>query len=150
MSKKRIIKVGDRFGKLTIIKEVEPNITPSGTKQRKFLCKCECGNVVVRTSSIIRNQYANCGCDTTRHRDVTMMYKGRVIKKFLLTTYIGMKRRCYDVNLRQYKDYGGRGIIICDEWKNDFFSFYDWSIANGASKELTLDRRDNDGDYLLA
>lgn len=150
MAKKRIIKVGDRFGKLTIIKEVEPNITPCGTRQRKFLCKCECGNVVVRTSSIIRNQYANCGCDTTRHRDVTMMYKGMVIKKFLLTTYIGMKRRCYDVNLRQYKDYGGRGIIVCDEWKNDFFSFYDWSIANGASKELTLDRRDNDGDYCPA
>ena len=48
MAKKRIIKVGDRFGNLTIIKEVEPNITPCGTKQRKFLCKCECGNVIDR------------------------------------------------------------------------------------------------------
>ena len=47
--KKLDVKVGEKFGMLTIIKEVEPNITPCGTKQRKFLCKCECGNEVLRS-----------------------------------------------------------------------------------------------------
>ena len=68
MAKKRIIKVGDRFGKLTIIKEVEPNITPCGTKQRKFLCKCECGNEVVRAMSTLSNgAKTSCGCDKSSY-----------------------------------------------------------------------------------
>lgn len=46
MPARSIINKGDKFGKLTIIREVEPNITPCGTVQRKFLCKCECGNIL--------------------------------------------------------------------------------------------------------
>lgn len=147
MSKKRIIKVGDRFGKLTIIKEVEPNITPCGTKQRKFLCKCECGNEVVRTMAALRDPYADCGCKKRYIKGKERTYKGRVIKSFLFTTFEGIKKRCYDEKFRQYKNYGGRGIRICNEWMNDFFTFYDWAIENGASEELTIDRIDNNGDY---
>lgn len=80
-------------------------------------------------------------------RSKTITYKGRLIKRFLLTTFEGMKKRCYDTKFKQYKDYGGRGIAICEEWMNDFFSFYDWAITNGASKELTIDRKDNNGNY---
>lgn len=46
-----------------------------------------------------------------------------------------------------YHNYGGRGIAICDEWKNDFRSFYDWALANGYSHGLTIERKDNNGDY---
>lgn len=58
-----------------------------------------------------------------------------------------MKKRCANANDQAYRNYGGRGISVCDEWKIDFKNFYEWSIANGYEEELTIDRRDNDGNY---
>lgn len=147
MGKSKEIKIGEKFGKLTVIKEVEPNITPCGTKQRKFLCKCECGNEIITTMANLRNEYADCGCEKRYIRGKKRYYKGRLIESYLYTTYQGMIRRCSDHNFRQYKNYGERGICVCEEWENDFFSFYDWAIANGASEELTIDRVDNNGNY---
>lgn len=65
----------------------------------------------------------------------------------LYSIWSGMKRRCYNKNERAYKHYGGRGITICDEWKNDFMSFYDWAMNNGYSEGLTIDRIDNNKGY---
>lgn len=70
----------------------------------------------------------------------------RLTKK-LQQTLSDMKQRCYNFHHKAYKDYGGRGITICDEWLKDSGSFYDWSINNGASLELSIDRIDNNGNY---
>ena len=59
----------------------------------------------------------------------------------------GIKKRCYNQNEKCYCHYGGRGIIVCDEWEDDFLAFYRWAMANGYSDELTIDRIDNDGNY---
>lgn len=59
----------------------------------------------------------------------------------------GMITRCYNPNSKDYSRYGGRGITICDEWLNDFMSFYKWCNENGYKKELSIDRIDNDGNY---
>lgn len=58
-----------------------------------------------------------------------------------------MKERCYNKNSTNYDRYGGRGIQVCEEWKNDFMSFYNWAMENGYQENLTLDREDNDGNY---
>jgi len=58
-----------------------------------------------------------------------------------------MKQRCYNPNSSDYKFYGNKGIKICDEWLNDFKAFYNWSMANGYTEELTIDRIDNKGNY---
>lgn len=58
-----------------------------------------------------------------------------------------MKRRCYNPHFEQYKDYGGKGVGICSEWKNDFLSFYRWAMANGYADNLTIDRKDISGNY---
>lgn len=58
-----------------------------------------------------------------------------------------MKFRCYNNKSKNFKHYGGRGIYICDEWKNDFLSFYNWSMDNGYNDMLTIDRIDNNGSY---
>ena len=59
-----------------------------------------------------------------------------------------MKSRCSDIkDEHHYKHYFGRGITVCDEWKNDFMNFYNWSMENGYSDDLELDRIDNDGNY---
>lgn len=58
-----------------------------------------------------------------------------------------IKQRCYNKKHIAYKNYGGRGITVCDEWKNDFMSFYNWAINNGYNDNLTIDRIDNNGNY---
>lgn len=67
--------------------------------------------------------------------------------EFIHTSYICMKSRCYRLTDKCYDIYGGRGIKVCDEWLNDFGSFYFWAINNGAKKGLSIDRIDSNGDY---
>jgi hypothetical protein len=64
----------------------------------------------------------------------------------LYQVWVNMKKRCYNKDNKQYKDYGGRGIIVCDEWMNPKI-FIEWCLANGWEKGLQIDRRDNDGNY---
>ena len=58
-----------------------------------------------------------------------------------------MKQRCYNTNRSNYKYYGGRGIVVCDEWLNDSQTFYDWAMSNGYKEDLTIDRIDTNGNY---
>lgn len=58
-----------------------------------------------------------------------------------------MKDRCYNINSKDYKNYGRRDIAVCSEWKDDFMTFYDWSIHNGYDDTLTIDRIDNNKGY---
>jgi len=58
-----------------------------------------------------------------------------------------IKDRCFNKNVKDYKDYGGRGISVCDGWVNNFQSFYDWAISNGYRRGLEIDRENNDGNY---
>jgi hypothetical protein len=58
-----------------------------------------------------------------------------------------MKNRCTNINTPRYPEWGGRGINICDDWKNDFQAFWDWSMSHGYADDLSLDRIDNNGNY---
>lgn len=148
MGKKVSIKSGDIFGHLTIISEVNPNITPCGTVQRKFLCKCTCGNLVVRSlGCLTKNPQASCGCKSYNIGELNKKYLKEHTQSFLYSTWQGMRQRCLDKNSSHYKYYGAKGITICDEWLNDYTKFYKWAIENGASKEFTIDRIDVNGNY---
>lgn len=70
------------------------------------------------------------------------MTKTRIYK-----IYKKMKSRCFNKNEERYKDYGGRGITVCDEWVRSFESFYNWSMARGYTDKLTIDRIDVNGNY---
>lgn len=86
----------------------------------------------------------SCGCK----KATVPPYKTHGKSKTRLhSIWRGMKQRCNNPNREAYKDYGGRGIAICDEWKDNFEAFYEWAMANGYSDDLEIDRRDNDGDY---
>jgi hypothetical protein len=65
----------------------------------------------------------------------------------LMKKWISIKQRCYNLNNSRYKNYGGRGIEVCDEWKDNFKAFYDWCLANNYSSNLTIDRINNNGNY---
>lgn len=69
------------------------------------------------------------------------------MKKRLYSIWHNMKSRCYYTHAEKYKYYGGRGITVCDEWRDDFNAFYNWAINNGYKDDLTLDRIDSNGNY---
>ena len=135
---------GMKFGRLTVIKE--DGKAKDG--HRKWLCKCECGNLVsVRGNDLTgANGTRSCGClrsivpkekQTTHGKTNSRIYK----------IWGNMKARCYNSNNAAYRNYGGRGIKVCDEWLNSFEAFDSWAMANGYSDDLTIDRVDNNGNY---
>lgn len=69
------------------------------------------------------------------------------INRRVLAVWTFMLSRCYDPKHDSYKYYGGRGITVCEEWKEDFLNFYDWAMANGYQDDLTIDRIDVNGNY---
>ena len=110
-------------------------------------CKCDCGNEkVLNRSVLISGKAKSCGCK--QKEAVTMANtKHGQYKSRLYYIWHGMKDRCYNTNTNYYKHYGGRGIMVCDEWKDNFKQFYDWALANGYSESLTIDRIDVNGNY---
>ena len=69
------------------------------------------------------------------------------VKTRLYSIWDGMKQRCHNPNNKRYFSYGGRGIYVCDEWKNDYKSFEKWALSHGYQEHLTIDRIDNDKGY---
>lgn len=139
--------IGQRFGKLVVLSRAEND----KTKHTRWLCQCDCGNTkIVHGCSLKRGLTQSCGClqkeifgENARKIHTT---HGKTNTR-LFNIWGRMKDRCYNEKHLHYKNYGGRGIIVCNEWKNDFQTFYDWAINNGYFKNLTLDRIDNNGNY---
>lgn len=133
---------GKKFGKLKVIsfKEIKNHRT-------MWKCVCNCSKeVIVSSNSLMCNRTKSCGC-IHKEQLIERNKKHNLSKTKLYKVWQGMKTRCYNKNFMYYHNYGGRGIIICDKWKNDFSIFYDWAIKNGYREGLTIDRIDNDGNY---
>lgn len=138
----QIMEIGEKYNRLTVV-EFLPDY------KARFIC--ECGNEVIALKSRVKTgETKSCGCykrDIQRERMIqrnTTHGKGRTR---LYRIWYGMNRRCSNPKFKQFKDYGGRGIKVCGEWRRDFMAFYDWAMANGYDEALTLDRIDNDGNY---
>ena len=130
---------GKTYGNLVVIKINGRN----EYKQIIWECRCKCGNIIDVPGYRLRyNQTKSCGC-LKRKRLIT---HGST-NTHIYNTWWNMKRRCYNQNNPYYKNYGGRGIKVCDEWLNDFTKFKEWSLSNGYTDTLTLDRKDVNGDY---
>lgn len=136
---------GMTFGHLTVIRRAPDKIV-SGEKVAHWYCKCDCGNpeLVSVSGHNLRNGHTiSCGCKiggVTHGKKHTRIYG----------IYGGIIQRCKNKNDARYANYGGRGIYICDEWDgygDGFVRFYNWSLDNGYSDDLTIDRIDNDGPY---
>lgn len=131
---------GKKFGRLTALYRIH-NLKSKG--RTKWLCICECCNFTeVNITNLINGNTKSCGClnkegNPTHHSCYTRIYH----------TYNSMKQRCYDINHKSYLNYGGRGVAVCSEWKNNFQAFYDWSMNNGYDDTLTIDRIDNNKGY---
>lgn len=130
--------VGNRFGKLTVVESCGKG------NGNHFYSKveCDCGvRYLVRDTELIygrRKSCKKCSKPRTTH--------GKTNTK-LFNIWQSMKQRCYDKNHSSYYCYGGRGVRIHEEWKDDFQMFYDWAIENGYKEGLTIDRINVNGDY---
>jgi len=143
MGKRINYKHGDVINGLVFIKEVEPHISPSGRKSRKALWKCFCGNEFESLIDNVKSGHTqSCGCYNKQRITKHGLYKHPLYK-----VWGGIIQRCYNPKHNKYKNYGGRGIKVCDEWKEDFKAFYDFAMAHGWKKGLEIDRINNDGDY---
>lgn len=132
---------GQQFGKLTVL---ERNGT-SRSRQAVWLCKCECGNTKnVQSYDLRSGNTQSCGCQ--RKENFTHTSHGHSGER-LHAIWVGMKSRCYNSHRKNYKDYGDKGVVVCDEWKENFEAFYNWAMANGYSDDLSIDRIDSDGNY---
>ena len=144
---------GKRFGRFTVI-----GVADDGQRKTSYICQCDCGNIrKVRADGLLSGRSSSCGCyksEVSRRnvKNVPMQKKFqetgfKVGGTRLYKIWRGMKARCYNEQSPSYERYGGRGIAICDEWKNDFLSFHEWAIENGYSDDLTIDRIDVNGNY---
>ena len=148
---KAIDLTGQRYGRLTVVKQVDSIITPCGQPQRRYLCKCDCGREVIRRSVTLRNgETKSCGClrlEQANENLKTIKPKHGWRHTRVYGIWKNIKQRCYNPNSIHYDRYGGRGITMCDEWKNSPRAFCEWAMANGYADGLTIDRIDNDGNY---
>lgn len=138
---------GHIFGRLTVLKRADDYIQPSGRRRPAWLCRCECGNEIIALGDNLSCGRTNsCGCLRKEMMAEKQVTHGKTDTR-LYAIWQQMKNRCCNKNLKAYKDYGGRGISVCDEWMHDFNTFYTWSIQHGYTDDLSIDRIDNDGNY---
>lgn len=136
---------GMRFGKLSVIERAEDYVSPRGYRGVAWKCRCDCGkDVVIRGCNLRNGKSLSCGCNRIEHPNrLTHGQKGTR----LYAIWKSMKGRCYNKNNNSYRDYGGRGITVCDEWRENFENFRDWAITHGYAETLSIDRIDNNCGY---
>ena len=148
------INQGDRYGRLTVIKEVESFYRKDSKVRRRFLFKCDCGTFKEIVLNDVRNgRTKSCGClnkelTLNRLNERERFHTHSESKSIEYRLWLGMKQRCYNHNHPRYKDWGGRGIIICDRWlgRDGFKNFLE-DMGRRPGKEYSIDRKDNEGNY---
>lgn len=134
---------GQKFGRLTVIKRDKND----NRGQTRWLCQCQCGNLkIVRANHLKSGKIKSCGCYNIEILKKRSKTHG-LIKTRIYSIWNRMKQRCTNPNNSAYKNYGGRGITICQEWIDDFLNFYNWAIANGYRDDLSIDRINNNKGY---
>lgn len=145
MAKKKNYINGDIINNLEFIKEVEPHRYPSGKPRRKAQFKCHCGNkfeaYIIQVSS---GMTKSCGCYKVKIHKETHTKHGLRRHK-IANVWYGIIRRCTNDRFKQYKDYGGRGIKVCERWL-DIRNFIE-DMYPTYKDGLWIERINNDGDY---
>ena len=135
---------GQKFGRLTVVKQ-------NGHKGKKvaWLCRCDCGNYTTVTGSELKTGGTkSCGCinkERMKGNKIRLTHGGT--KTRLYGIWRSMKQRTENPKTINYELYGGRGITVCDEWRDSFEAFRDWAQESGYKDDLTIDRIDHDGPY---
>ena len=141
--------IGQTFNRLTVIAyEVDRREKYGRTR---WIVRCECGTLKsVEPRRVISGNTMSCGCLKSENtvafnKKTKVKHGGR--RDRLYTIWHNMKQRCFGTTYKDYPQWGGRGITVCDEWRNDYSEFKRWALSNGYDEGLSLDRIDVNGDY---
>lgn len=143
MVQKRIDLTGHKYGRLTVLSHFSDSL---------WNCKCDCGAFTVVRSDLLRSKKRptrSCGC---LQKEIVSQYCSThkkthgETKTRLYRIWRGIKTRCFNASNSAYPHYGGRGITMCDRWKNSYEAFKE-DMLEGYSDGLEIDRIDNDGNY---
>ena len=136
---------GQRFGKLIVLHR-NPEYVPGSGKGVMWVCLCDCGKQIKTISEyLIRGDTKSCGCLKLKYKNHNGTHG--LSHTLLYGVHSSMLGRCLNPTDQNYERYGGRGITVCDEWKESVQSFYDWAITHGYQTGLLLDRENNNGNY---
>ena len=146
MPKKLVIENGSRYGRLVVQSE---GVRKGAANVRTMDCVCDCGNTInVRLADICKGYTTSCGCF---NRENQSSIRSKIVDGEkssdhpLYETWCGIIKRCYNPRCASFKNYGGRGIAVCDRWRKSFESF---ASDMGARPEgFSIERKNNDGDY---
>lgn len=139
--------LGNRYGNLTVLEKSKGIRHPNGKVSTAWLCRCDCGRkVVVESQSLKSGNTKSCGCLRRK------IYSEKFTKHGMSSTRIygiwaGIVNRCTNENCDSHGIYIKRGITICEEWRKSPEKFIEWSMENGYSDGLTIDRIDNNKGY---
>lgn len=123
---------------LSVIRYVDDYVYRSGKRGSKVMCKCLCGKTINILVSNLKRQ-KSCGCIGEKKRREKTQKFFPVIRK-LHGVYLKMINRCYNEKDISYYNYGARGVVVCEEWKNNYQNFLDWSLSNGYKDGLQIDK----------
>lgn len=134
---------GQKFGRLTAIRYVGR----SKGRQSLWEFRCDCGKTIIAQKHNVRNGHTkSCGCYNIELLSKRNRTHGETRTR-LYNIWHDMVYRCYGEKHKSYPLYGGKGITVCDEWKDSFETFRDWSLQNGYADNLSIDRIDSTGNY---
>lgn len=141
---------GRKFGRLTVLKYLD--LHERTDKRKCWLCQCECGEIKsFAANKLINGTTLSCGC-LKSERLANLNKKYQYANKRLYSIYAAMLERCYNKKNKEYKNYGGRGIKVCEEWEENYDKFAAWAFSNGYNVnakrgECTIDRINVNLDY---
>lgn len=140
---KNKVLIGQKYGRLTIIQDLGVH-SNHGYKRTKVRCICDCGSQYDGFLSHIKNgSVSSCGClrsDMAKEWGKERLFKHGFSNHPLMRIWDAMIQRCHNPNNKSYFNYGGRGVVVCEEWRKNYYSFYNWAINNGWNEKLNLDK----------
>ncbi len=137
---------GQKFGTLSVLGRVDES--PEYHGQVAWACQCECGNVCVVVGRDLRVGHTkSCGCKKAEMiRAANTTHGGSRGRHPEYRIWGEMLQRCENPNSNRYYTHGARGIKVCERWRHSYTAFIE-DMGRRPAKELTLERRDNDGNY---
>ena len=138
--------VGKRFDKLLVLKEVGPIITQAGKEFRAFRCRCSCGTEKTIKAVLIQTGHTgSCGCGRRDNMaKIATKHGDHGSSEYI--SWKAMNQRCHDPNYVQFKDYGGRGITVCERWRHSYENFLK-DMGRKPTPAHTLGRINNEIGY---
>lgn len=137
------VTIGKKYGRLTV-----KDVIKRPKQRTMWLCTCDCGTTKeYYPANVRRGTSLSCGCMQRQQlSERKKTHGGYASKEPLYSVWCGIRKRCLSESCEKFKDYGGRGVLLCEQW-HDYSAFREWSMSSGYKTGLSIDRIDVNGNY---